>query len=200
MFRQKLISQFQRPQGPLGHVIGWVLANRRSNIDRNRWTVDLLNIHPNSKVLEIGCGPGVALAFCANKLRTGSVTGIDFSDVMIAQAGRRNRKGVADGRIRLVEGDILDLEEAGYDRIFSSNVAQLWAKPVEVMAGLHELAAPDAVMAHTYMSRMGETTRDEVLAVAQKINRAAIEGGWTADHIEELATEPLPTFSVICRA
>jgi hypothetical protein len=55
-------SQFHRPAGLLGRVVGWIMANRPSNIERSRWTVDLLNVQPTDHVLEIGFGPGLALA------------------------------------------------------------------------------------------------------------------------------------------
>jgi hypothetical protein len=51
--------QFRRPTGLLGRLAGWIMANRPSNIERNRWTVDLLNVQPSDHVLEIGFGPGL---------------------------------------------------------------------------------------------------------------------------------------------
>ena len=49
--------QFRRPTGLLGRLAGWIMANRPSNIERNRWTVDLLRVQPADHVLEIGFGP-----------------------------------------------------------------------------------------------------------------------------------------------
>jgi len=49
--------QFHKPTRFLGRVAGWIMANRPSNIERNRWTVDLLNVQPSDHVLEIGFGP-----------------------------------------------------------------------------------------------------------------------------------------------
>lgn len=37
--------QFHKPTGFLGRIAGWILANRPSNIERNRWTVDQLEVH-----------------------------------------------------------------------------------------------------------------------------------------------------------
>jgi hypothetical protein len=54
-------SQFHRPAGLLGRVVGWIMANRPSNIQRSRWTVDLVNLQAGGRVLEIGFGPGLAI-------------------------------------------------------------------------------------------------------------------------------------------
>lgn len=62
--REAIVSQFQRPRGILGRVVGWILSGRGSNLQRNRWTVRLIAPARGDKVLEVGCGPGVALQLC----------------------------------------------------------------------------------------------------------------------------------------
>jgi len=58
----KVYAQFRRPSGLLGRLAGWIMANRPSNIERNRWTVDLLNIKETDHVLKLGFGPGLSIA------------------------------------------------------------------------------------------------------------------------------------------
>ena len=59
-FRVWLVGQFGRPTSAWGHVAGWIMAHRVSNRRRNRWTVDLLDLRPGERVLEIGFGPDSA--------------------------------------------------------------------------------------------------------------------------------------------
>ena len=49
-------------------------------------------------MLEIGCGPGVALADAARRASAGFAAGVDPSAVMVAQARRRCRAAIAAGR------------------------------------------------------------------------------------------------------
>ena len=56
-----LAGQFGNPHGPLGRLAGRIMATRGSNIERNRWTVDLLELKPHHRVLEVGYGPGLAI-------------------------------------------------------------------------------------------------------------------------------------------
>jgi len=54
--RSRILSQFGRPSGALGALAGAVMAHRGSNQRRNAWTVQLLDIQPDDRVLEIGYG------------------------------------------------------------------------------------------------------------------------------------------------
>jgi precorrin-6B methylase 2 len=82
-------------------VTGWVFAHRPSNRQRNRWAVSLLGVRPADQVLEIGFGPGLAVAELA-RAGAGHVYGIDHSDVMLRQASKRNAAAVRTGRVTLV--------------------------------------------------------------------------------------------------
>ena len=55
--KSKIVAQFGQPSGPLGALAGRIMAARTSNRFRNEKTVELMNLHPDSRVLEIGCGP-----------------------------------------------------------------------------------------------------------------------------------------------
>ena len=54
-------SQFVRPRGFAGWLVGWEMALRSSNRRRNVWAVGLLGVEPSDRVLEIGFGPGIAI-------------------------------------------------------------------------------------------------------------------------------------------
>ena len=86
------VAQFHHPTGAVGHVAGWVMGRRSSNVARNRWAVQLLDVQPNERVIELGCGPGVAIAALATRAIRGLVVGVDHSQVMIGQALRRNTR------------------------------------------------------------------------------------------------------------
>jgi hypothetical protein len=68
-----VVRQFGQPRGVAGRVAGWVMAHRRSNQQRNSWAVSLLEVQPADRVLEIGFGPGLAIAELAHRAAQGHV-------------------------------------------------------------------------------------------------------------------------------
>src|SRR5262245_21345737 len=119
-------SQFHRPAGLLGRVVGWIMANRPSNIERSRWTVDLLNLPAGDHLLEIGFGPGLAIEEAARLVSGGRVVGIDHSALMVKQARHRNRSAIETGLVDLKLGGLELLPQLGetFDKVFSVNVLQ----------------------------------------------------------------------------
>src|SRR3954449_12943420 len=66
--------------------------------ERFLWAVDTLEVRPTDRLLEVGCGHGIAVSLVCERLTTGTITAIDRSPKMIAMATRRNREHVDAGR------------------------------------------------------------------------------------------------------
>lgn len=150
-----LVSQFHRPRGPVGRLAGRIMAARGSNVDRNLWLVGLLELEPDHRVLEIGPGPGVALAAVGETVTNGQIVGIDHSTTMLSQATARNRSLIAADRLRLLAGsaEVLPADLGRFDRIYCMNVWQFWPDPAPVIAGLAQLLATDGKLAFGYQPR-----------------------------------------------
>ncbi|MFI7010272.1 SAM-dependent methyltransferase [Streptomyces sp. NPDC050145] len=91
--------------------------------------VDALPLRPDSRVLEIGCGPGVAARAVADRLDTGFVLAVDRSATAVEQARRAGAAQIAAGRlaVRQVAAEdfvLLDGEEP-YDLVFAVRVGAL---------------------------------------------------------------------------
>lgn len=146
-----LVPQFRHPHGFMGHLVGWVMAHRASNQQRNLWTLDILGIQPEHRILEIGFGPGYAIEQLVPKLRTGKLVGIDHSKAMCHQATQRNAEAVQSGIVSLhclPAEDLYTLREP-FDRIFSSNVAQFWLDRVAIYRDILRLLKPGGCVATT---------------------------------------------------
>ena len=133
-----VIGQAHHPRGAAGSVNGWVFAHRPSNRQRNRWAVSLLDVQPADQVLEIGFGPGLAVAELA-RAGAGHVYGIDHSDVMLRQASRRNAAAIRAGRVTLINASADQLPAAldgPFDAILAVNSLGFWPAPPERLAEL----------------------------------------------------------------
>jgi precorrin-6B methylase 2 len=91
--------------------------------------VEALPLQPDSRVLEIGCGPGAAARAVAAELVTGHILAIDRSAAAIAQARAAAAAEIASGRMDVrqvaAEDFVLHADEKLYDIVFAVRVGAL---------------------------------------------------------------------------
>src|SRR3954470_13540484 len=92
--------------------------------ERLWWAGDTLALAPADRVLEIGCGHGVAVSLVCERLTSGRITAIDRSEKMIEMAAQRNRAHVAGGRavVKTAALEEADFEGERFDKVFAFNV------------------------------------------------------------------------------
>jgi ubiquinone/menaquinone biosynthesis C-methylase UbiE len=142
--RQAIVRQFGQPGGLVGRLVGLVMATRPSNRERNRRTIELLEIQPDDRVLEIGYGPGLAIEWAAERAVRGKVIGVDHSDLMHRQAARRDAHAIEAGLVELhvASVDALPAFTSSFDKVFAVNVHLFWPDPVRVLARLAAVMKP----------------------------------------------------------
>jgi SAM-dependent methyltransferase len=122
--------------------------------ERIRWAVRVMAPEPDDRLLEIGCGPGVAVALVCQQLAGGRITAIDRSATAIRRAAARNAGHVAAGRAVLRTADLeslrpTDLPEGpgGYDKVFAMNVNLFWVRdPARELALVRALLRPGGAL------------------------------------------------------
>ena len=91
--------------------------------------VDALPLRAESRVLEIGCGPGAAARAVADRLDTGHVLAIDRSATAIAHARAAAAERIATGRMRVrhvaAEDFVLLDGDEPFDLVFAVRVGAL---------------------------------------------------------------------------
>ncbi len=115
------------------------MANKASV--RLQWAVETLAVEPDDRLLEIGCGQGVAVSLVCAKLAGGHITAIDRSVKMADMARKRNAQHVASGKaaVLAVDLDEADFGEERFNKIFASHVNVFWQRPEEVLAIVRRL-------------------------------------------------------------
>ncbi len=184
-----VVGQAHHPRGPAGRVTAWEMAHRPSNRRRSAWVVSLLGVRPADRVLEIGFGPGVAVAELA-RAGAGHVYGIDHSAVMVRQASRRNAAAIKAGRVTLVRASVDRLPPAldgPFDVIIAVNSLAFWPAPAERLAELRRRLAPGGRIAIASQPRSPGATADTSRAAAREIEGLLRDAGYT-----HLSTDLLP--------
>jgi cyclopropane fatty-acyl-phospholipid synthase-like methyltransferase len=95
----------------------------RSEI-RFHWASSLVQVQPDSRILEIGCGAGLLIEKMAELLDSGKITGIDKSPVQIRKASERNSVSIEQGKVQLIQTDFSNYNgpENVFDRVIAFNV------------------------------------------------------------------------------
>jgi SAM-dependent methyltransferase len=187
-----VIGQAHHPRGAAGRVTAWELAGRPSNRQRNRWVVALLDVRPTDRVLEIGFGPGLAIAALA-RAGAAHVYGADHSEVMVRQAARRNAAAIRAGRVTLVNASVerLPPELGGpFDVILAVNALGFWPDPVERLAELRGRLSADGRIAIVAQPRCPGATASTSRSAAAEIGRQLREAGFAPSQVETLALDP----------
>ena len=191
-----VIGQGHHPRGAAGSVTGWVFAHRPSNRQRNRWAVSLLDVQPADRVLEIGFGPGLAVAELT-RAGAGHVYGIDHSAVMLRQASRRNAAAIRAGRVTLVSASADQLPAAldgPFDAILAVNSLGFWPAPAERLAELRRRLTPGGRIAIASQPRCPGATAGTSRGAADEVENLLRGAGFT-----HLSTATLPLSPpVIC--
>jgi ubiquinone/menaquinone biosynthesis C-methylase UbiE len=113
---------------------------------RLRAIAEGLGVQPGDRVLEIGCGHGVAATLVCELLGHGRLTAVDRSPAMIAAASRRNRRFVEDGRAEFLvrELEALELGERRFDIVLAVRVGLFAREPARASTLVAPWLAPGA--------------------------------------------------------
>lgn len=122
-FWQAAGAQLRNPSGLAGLMAGSLMGF--ANARPNALALAALGLCAQESLIELGCGPGHALRAILSDPGVGHVTGLDWSEVMLAQAARRNRQALEAGRLTLVRADFtkLPFADGSADAVLAVNVA-----------------------------------------------------------------------------
>jgi SAM-dependent methyltransferase len=136
---------------------------------RVRWAVDILDVAPTDRVLEIGPGPGVAAGLVAERLEEGHLVAIDRSAIAVRRTLDRNRSHVAAGKVDVRHTSFEDFDGHGgpFDKAFAINVNAFWVRgDVVAVERLASMLAPGGAVYLFYEapdSAKGREISDRVL-------------------------------------
>lgn len=134
--------------------------------DRISWAVDVVDPGPADRLLEFGCGPGVAAELVCARLTEGRLLAIDRSAVAVERTTRRNAEHVRAGCLDVRECALTDLRlpAGSLDQAFGVNVNVFWTGSATAeLAVLRAALRPGGRLSVFYGT--GPTGPDRVTAV-----------------------------------
>ena len=166
--------------------------------DRIVWAVEMLALDPYDRVLEIGCGHGLAVALVCEKLGRGRLTAIDRSETMIATARQRNAAHVASGKVRFEAVALADADfgRQRFSKIFAVNVNLFWIAPSKELPMLRRHLRPDGALHLFYQP----PSPAQLKPLAARLSRHLEDGGFTIGQVIPGRGSPAGALCVVARA
>ena len=167
--------------------------------ERLVWAVDTLAVGPSDRLLEVGCGHGVAIDLVCERLTTGTLTAIDRSPKMIATATRRNRQHIDAGRavLEAVALEDADLGDQRFDKVFAFNCAPFRLQPEAAFGAVRGHLTRSGTV-HIFWDARGFAP-DRTGDLGDELAGRVLEGGFSVDRILVEDLDPVPAVCVVGR-
>ncbi len=183
-----IARQSGHPSGMLGRILAWIMARETAGL--NQRAVELLQLSPTDRVLEIGFGHGRTVQRIAADVPDGRVAGIDVSASMTRVAIRRNRTAIADGRVDLRTGDAaaLPFEDAQFDKALSVHTVYFWRDPAACLREIRRALRPGATFVLGFTRKDSPHAQSFVAEVYRfyeddEIRQLLVDAGFTVDQL-----------------
>ena len=123
------MSFFENTRKPVGFAGKLMVA--MMNLGHSpvaRWGLRFLNVAPDARVLDCGCGGGANIRRLLKKCPQGVVKGIDYSPVSVEKSKRVNETAIVEGRCAVLQGSVADMMFADnwFDAVTAFETVYFW--------------------------------------------------------------------------
>jgi ubiquinone/menaquinone biosynthesis C-methylase UbiE len=147
--------------------------------DRLRWAVEVLDVAPHDRILEVGCGHGVAVSLVCERLDGGRITAVDRSRKMIGMAQSRNRPHAGKARFITASLEEADLGDEIFDKVFAVHVVALH-KPGEGLDTVRRRLAPGGRL-YLFSQAPGWKALEQAERFGAELGRVLEEAGFQSE-------------------
>jgi SAM-dependent methyltransferase len=127
-----------------------------------------------------------------DRITEGHVYGVDHSEVMVQQAGRRNAAAIRAHRVHLTRApvDRLPTFDDPLDAILAVNSVGFWPNPVERLRELRHLLRPAGHIALVSQPRCPGATRATTARAVHELQDLLAQAGFAQIRAETLGLDP----------
>ena len=123
------MSFFENTRKPVG--LGGKIMVAMMNLGHSpvaRWGLRFLELTPDAKVLDCGCGGGANIKRLLKKCPQGVVKGIDYSSVSVEKSKRVNEAAVTKGRCDVLRASVTELpfESEQFNAVTAFETVYFW--------------------------------------------------------------------------
>jgi ubiquinone/menaquinone biosynthesis C-methylase UbiE len=129
----------RKPSGRLGRLL---YRDPKSHYKSFRHALDKLCLTPDDTLLDVCCGGGTLLSHALQTVR--QAAGLDYSPDMVALTKENNPQAVAEGRLKVRQGNAgaLPWNDATFDAVTNVNALVFIQEPLKVLREAHRVLKP----------------------------------------------------------
>ena len=132
----------RKPQG-----FGGKLMTKMMNIGHaklSQWGFSNISVNPDAAVLDVGCGGGANIVAWLGKCGNGHVTGMDYSQVSVAESQKLNAAAIKQGKCCVVQGDVsaIPFPDAVFDYVSAFETVYFWPDLPQAFAEVKRVLRP----------------------------------------------------------
>ena len=116
----------RKPQGFGGKLMTKMMNSGHSKL--SQWGFSNISAKPDAEVLDVGCGGGANIAVWLDNCKNGHVTGMDYSEVSVAESQKLNAYAIKQGKCSVVQGDVsaIPFPDAAFDYVSAFETVYFW--------------------------------------------------------------------------
>ena len=143
-FSRFFSEQARKPTGFFGLWMMSVVFDK-GNSFLNGFVEELMSVQADDHILEIGFGTGKLIHDMAKDIHKGYIEGIEFSSSMVSLAKKRNKKFIADEKVKIIEGNFNDLplKNNRYTKVCTINTIYFLSNPKNTASKIENILAPE---------------------------------------------------------
>ena len=127
----------------------WAKAGRGEGMEKGhgpvgQQAIELMNIPPDARVLDVGCGSGWATRLMAAKVREGRVVGIDISDEMVTLSADTSKE-FSNVEFRVASAEALPFANGEFTHAFSMESLYYYADMPTALKEIRRVLVPGGV-------------------------------------------------------
>lgn len=126
-----MLGNPRKPQGEKGRQM--LERMNESHCAVTEWALGFFDFAEGDLILDVGCGGGATLARMSQRIRTGHLTGVDYSGVSVGLSRSVNAGDVRKGKMDVLEASVekLPFGDGTFDKIVTVESFYFWPHPVE---------------------------------------------------------------------
>lgn len=119
----------RKPQGEEGNKM--LRRMNESHAPVTEWALGFLDFKKDNKVLDIGCGGGATLQRMSEKIPSGYLKGVDYSETSVKVSKEVNEEDIRAGKMEILQASVekLPFEDETFDKIVTVESFYFWPQP-----------------------------------------------------------------------